>query len=159
MKLKIFKLLMLVSLCVTGFAQASLFKCTDQYGNVTYTNTRGGSGCKVLSDDGNVSTVAGSGKSKHNAGSSTNTVASHPKASSNPTPSNFPSVAPTQQVARDSTRRTILERELATEETKCSQARTVLSAGGDADRVRSAQNDVNLCTRNIEALKREIGRL
>ena len=157
MKFKIFGLLTLLSLTLGGLAQAALFKCTDKYGNVTYTNTRGGTGCKVLSDDGNVSTVAGGGKAKPSTASGSSSA--HPKASSNPTPSNFPSVAPTQQVARDSTRRTILERELTTEETKCAQARATLSSGADPEKIKSAQNEVNLCTRNIEALKREIGRL
>ncbi len=139
-------------LCLTLPAHATLYKCADQHGNITYTNAKGSAtGCKVLAEE-SVSTI--SSPVRRSGGSS-----STPKASQTPTPSSFPSITPATQGARDGGRRTILEHELSVEETKCAKAREVLATPADAEKQKAAQNDLSLCGRNIEALKREISRL
>lgn len=138
-------------------AHADIYKCVDDTGHVTYTNTKTSpKACSTLSNDQSVSTVPG-----------TNT----PSRSSNASPSSFPKVDGETQKARDSDRRKILEDELATEERSLEDARKQLAEQeairtGDEknyqrvlDRLQPFKDKVALHERNIQALKKEIGNL
>jgi hypothetical protein len=135
-------------------ARADVFKCVDEDGHVTYTNTKPSpkAKCTTLSRDQRVSTVPG-------------------RAASTPSPANFPKVDGDTQKARDNDRRKILEQELATEQKSLEQAKKDLSEQeairtGDErnyqrvlDRLQPYKDKVALHERNIEALKKEIGNL
>ena len=89
----------LVSCVVAAFmgsarAEDSYFKCVDERGNTTFTNTGGGKGCTKITVDP--------------------VVIPSPKLSTtkSPTPPGYPKVDSTTQKSRDSDRRRILEDEL-----------------------------------------------
>ncbi len=46
-----------VAVLGAGAVRADVFKCVDDEGRVTYTNTKGGKGCTALSQDLPVSSV------------------------------------------------------------------------------------------------------
>lgn len=140
----------------------TLYKCSDESGQVLYTNQKGGGkNCTVLSRDLPISTFAPPPKAKPNT----------------PSPADFPKVSADQQKARDGDRRAILEQELTTEQKNADEARKVLAeqegrvepseriAGGAInqgkvqERLKSYRDKVQLHERNIEALKKEIGNL
>ncbi len=145
-----------------GAVRADVFKCVDDEGRVTYTNTKGGKGCTALSQDLPVSSVPSASPQKKPA----------------PTPGAFPKVDGDTQRARDNDRRKILEEELANEQKSLEQARKELAdaesdpetfrrkGGGTGrnvaayeEKVKPLQDKVSLHERNIEALKKEIGNL
>ncbi len=135
-------------------AWADVYKCVDEDGHVTYTNTKPSpkAKCTALSRDQRVSTVPG-------------------RATNSPTPAGFPKVSGDAQKARDNDRRTILEQELAAEQKNLDQAKKELAEQeairtGDErnyqrvlDRLQPYKDKVALHERNLEALKREIGNL
>lgn len=140
----------------------TLYKCTDEGGQVLYTNQKGGGkNCVVLSRDLPISTFAPPPKARPNT----------------PSPADFPKVSSDQQKARDGDRRSILEQELATEQKNAEEARRVLAeqegriepseriVGGAInqakvqERIQSHRDKVQLHERNIEALKKELGNL
>jgi hypothetical protein len=141
-------------------AWADVFKCVDDDGHVTYTNSKPSAKakCTVLSRDQRVSTVPG-------------------RAEGTPSPTRFPKVDGETQKGRDNDRRRILEQELAAEQKLLEQAKkelaeqeaTVLpqerNVGGTInapkvqERLQSHRDKVALHERNIEALKKEIGNL
>ncbi|NMG31657.1 DUF4124 domain-containing protein [Aromatoleum evansii] len=146
----------LLLLLASPLAQAQVFKCVDANGAVTYTNDRNqGRGCKQLSDDQAVSSVPAPPK----------------RSSAQPTPSNFPRVAPDAQRARDDTRRQVLEKELATEEAALAEAQKAVAEqegryqGAERRlpvvqaRLQPLRDTVELHQRNIEALRKELGNL
>jgi len=148
----------LLLLLVPPLAQSQVFKCVDANGAVTYTNDRNqGRGCKQLNEDQAVSSVPAPPKRSSSA--------------SQPTPSNFPRVAPDAQRARDDTRRQVLEKELATEEAALVAAEKAVAEQegryqGAERRLPVVQNrlqplldTVELHQRNIEALRKELGNL
>lgn len=150
-----------LSLAVAGPAWADIYKCEDDAGHVTYTNQKPSSkGCKMLSRDQPVTTVPGSGSS---SGSKA--------AAKQPTPSSFPRVDGNTQKQRDNDRRTILEKELATETQNLEAAKKELAAQeavreGDEknyqrvlDRLQPYKDKVALHERNIAALQKEIANL
>jgi multidrug resistance efflux pump len=154
MKLRLFAALVLLPLAASA---DTLYKCTDESGQVLYTNQKGASkSCTVLSREQPISTFAPPPKTR---------------------PSDFPRVNADQQKARDSDRRAILQQELANEQKQLDEARKALTeqegrfepternAGGGIngakvqERVQPYRDSVQLHERNIEALNREIGNL
>jgi len=133
---------------------ADVYKCVDEDGHVTYTNTKPSpkAKCTALSRDQRVSTVPG-------------------RTANTPSPAGFPKVSGDAQKARDNDRRTILEQELVTEQKNLDQARKELAEQeavrtGDErnyqrvlDRLQPFKDKVSLHERNLEALKKEIGNL
>jgi Domain of unknown function (DUF4124) len=136
-------------------AWADVYKCMDDDGHVTYTNTKPSakSKCTALSRDQRVSTVPGRA------------------APAAPSPAGFPKVDGDTQKARDNDRRKILDQELATEQKNLEQAKKDLSeqeavrTGDERNyerviaRLQPYKDKVALHERNIEALKKEIGNL
>ncbi|MBS3916267.1 MAG: DUF4124 domain-containing protein [Sulfuritalea sp.] len=135
-------------------AWADVYKCVEEDGHVTYTNTKPAAKakCTLLSRESRVSTVPG-------------------RTTSTPSPAGFPKVDGSTQKARDNDRRTILDQELSAEQKNLDQARKELAEQeavrtGDErnyqrvlDRLQPFKDKVALHERNIEALKREIGNL
>lgn len=135
-------------------AWADVYKCVDEDGHVTYTNTKPSpkAKCSALSRDQRVSTVPG-------------------RAANTPSPAGFPRVNGDVQKARDNDRRMILEQELAAEQKNLEQAKKELAdqeaiRTGDErnyqrvlDRLQPFKDKVALHERNLEALKKEIGNL
>lgn len=133
---------------------ADVYKCLDDDGHVTYTNTKPSAKakCTMLSRDQRVSTVPG-------------------RAANTPSPAGFPKVDGDTQKARDNDRRKILEQELAAEQKNLDQAKKELSEQeairtGDErnyqrvlDRLQPYKDKVAVHERNLEALKKEIGNL
>ena len=148
------KLLMVVAAFFALPAWADVYKCVDDDGHVTYTNTKPSSKakCSALSRDQRVSTVPG-------------------RAAGTPSPVGFPKVDGDTQKARDNDRRKILEQELATEQKNLDQAKKELAEQeavrtGDErnyqrviERLQPFKDKVALHERNLEALKKEIGNL
>lgn len=138
-----------------GSVSADVYKCVDDDGHVTYTNSKPApkAKCTQLSRDQRVSTVPGRA------------------APSTPSPAGFPKVDGDTQKARDTDRRKILEQELSTEQKNLDQAKKELAEQeairtGDErnyqrvlDRLQPYKDKVALHERNIEALKKEIGNL
>lgn len=150
----------LVALLVCASAHADVYKCIDDDGHVTYTNDKSRArGCKQLSSDVPVSSVPGP-------------AATTPRPAATPSSApGFPNVSNDQQKARDSERRRILEAELGSEQKSLEEARKALVEGeavrlGDErnyqkylDRIQALKDNVALHERNIDALRREIGKL
>lgn len=148
------KFLMVVAAFFALPAWADVYKCVDDDGHVTYTNTKPSSKakCSALSRDQRVSTVPG-------------------RAANTPSPTGFPKVDGNTQKARDNDRRKILEQELETEQKNLDQAKKELAEQeavrtGDErnyqrviDRLQPFKDKVALHERNLEALKKEIGNL
>lgn len=156
MKLRLF---IAFTLLPAAAAADTLYKCTDDKGQVLYTNQKGPTkSCTVLSQDQPVSTFVA------------------PKAKA-PAPADFPRVSGDQQKARDGDRRAILEQELANEQKQLEAARTTLAdqegridpadrgpAGNvlqakREERLKPYRDSVQLHERNVEALKKELGGL
>jgi hypothetical protein len=143
-----------IGMLAVPLARADVFKCVDEDGHVTYTNTKPSAKakCSQLSRDQRVSTVPG-------------------RATGTPSPAGFPKVDGDTQKARDSDRRKILEQELAAEQKSLEQAKKDLAEQeairtGDErnyqrvlDRLQPFKDKVALHERNIEALQKEIRNL
>lgn len=148
------KLLMVVAALLALPAWADVYKCVDDDGHVTYTNTKPSAKtkCSALSRDQRVSTVPG-------------------RAANTPSPPGFPKVDGDTQKARDNDRRKILDQELAAEQKNLDQAKKELAEQeavrtGDErnyqrviERLQPFKDKVALHERNLEALKKEIGNL
>jgi hypothetical protein len=144
---------LLLFLAAPFTVRAEIYKCVDDDGNVSYTNTRR-KGCTAMDISPRHEPAPGS---------------SRPKArSQSPAPANFPSVDSETQKQRDEGRRRILETELASEERLLAEARRALaegeiaSGGADrtnplqADRLRKLKETVGLHEQNVAALRREL---
>lgn len=157
MKLRLFSALLLLP---PAAGADTLYKCTDESGQVLYTNQKGASkNCTVLSREQPISTFPAT------------------KPSRAATPADFPRVSPDQQKSRDGDRRAILEQELGNEQKQLEESRRVLAeqetriepteriAGGAInqakvqERLQTYRDSVALHERNIEALRKEIGNL
>lgn len=138
-------------------AHATVYKCIDADGRVTYTNDRSaGRDCTPLNPDLPVSSIP----------SPTRAPAAQPPAAS-PSPA-FPRVSPDAQRSRDDARRQILDTELKAEEEALAEAKAALAEqesirlGSERnyqrvlDRLQPFKDQVELHERNIEALRREI---
>lgn len=155
------KLILFPALLVLPLAAAAntLYKCSDESGQVLYTNQKGaGKHCTVLSRDQPISSVP----------------AMKPRT---PTPGDFPRVSPEQQKTRDSDRRAILEQELGNEQKQLEESKRVLAeqegrvepteriVGGAINqakveqRLQTHRDRVALHERNIEALRKELANL
>ena len=155
------KLILFPALFVLPLAAAAntLYKCSDESGQVLYTNQKGGGkNCTVLSRDQPISSVP----------------AVKPRT---PTPGDFPRVSPEQQKSRDGDRRAILEQELGNEQKQLEESKRTLAdqegriepteriVGGAINqakveqRLQTHRDRVALHERNIEALRKELANL
>jgi hypothetical protein len=145
--------LLFLALLATGLplcaSASTLYKCTDESGVVLYTNQKTEKkNCIIIS-------VQVPPAPKGNADTAGNRPA---KASATPTPSDFPRVSSTEQKSRDTDRRAILERELATEQASLEKAKQALTSAG-AKPPQAARDAVTLHERNVEALNKELAKL
>ncbi|WP_225433335.1 DUF4124 domain-containing protein [Thauera sedimentorum] len=151
------RLLLLLTL-LAGSAHAQVYKCVDEEGRVTYTNDRTiAKGCTQLSQDQPVSTIPA--------------PAARPSPAPSAAPQNFPRVSPDAQRERDQSRRQILEKELAQEESALAEAQKALADqeavryGNERnyqrvlDRLAPFKEKVEQHQRNVDALKRELREL
>lgn len=151
------RLLLLLTL-LAGSAHAQVYKCVDEEGRVTYTNDRTiAKGCTQLSQDQPVSTIPA--------------PAARPSPAPSAAPQNFPRVSPDAQRERDQSRRQILEKELAQEESALAEAQKALTDqeavryGNERnyqrvlDRLAPFKEKVEQHQRNVDALKRELREL
>ena len=132
-------------------AQASeIYKCVDAAGRPLYTSDKretAGKKCELVSREINVVPAQRA------------------------RPPNFPRESVEERTTRSETRREILERELAAEQRLLDQARTALTQqeatrSGDEknyarvlERLQPYKDNVELHSKNIEALRRELGNL
>lgn len=148
----------LTLLLATGsVAHATVYKCVDGNGRVTYTNDSAiARSCTPLNTDQAITSIP----------APTRKPAARAPASSGS--GDFPRVSPGAQQERDATRRQVLEKELQTEEQSLAKARealssreTILTADDSSAQeiLRPHKDRVELHLRNIEALRREIGNL
>lgn len=147
--------LVLAALLCSPLVRADIFKCVDEAGHVTYTNSKTSArGCSVLARDQAVSSVPGGGRPA--AQSASTGAASSGSAG-------FPRVDAGTQKARDTDRRRILEEELGSEQGALDAASRQLAEQDPArrggDRLQPLKDRIQLHERNIEALKREISNL
>lgn len=148
--------MVLAALLCSPLVRADIFKCVDEAGHVTYTNSKTSSkGCSVLARDQAVSSVSGGGRPAVPAPSSGGAAGGS---------GGFPRVDVGTQKARDSDRRRILEEELHSEQGALDAANRQLAEQdgarrGSGDRQPPLRDKVQLHERNIEALKREISNL
>ncbi len=145
--MKILLLALPLALPLTAAAN-TLYKCTDDSGVVLYTNQKTTKkSCKVLSYQAPPAAPAASG--------------SKPRPTAMATPADFPRVSGSEQKARDSDRRAILDRELATELQHVDKARKALQDAGNQtpDRLQPLRDTLALHERNVESLKKELGNL
>lgn len=129
-------------------AANTLYKCMDDSGVVLYTNQKPAKkSCTVLSQQP-AQAPPGSG-------------AARPRAASAPTPGDFPRVTGSEQKARDSDRRAILDKELANELQNVEKTRKALLDAGSQppEKLQPLRDTVALHERNVESLKKEIGNL
>jgi hypothetical protein len=152
------RLFFLLLLGVVGQANAEIFKCVEDGGRVTYSNSQTRNCIRL------------------NVGPP-NTIPA-PKAATSGAANGFPRINADQQRSRDDERRRILDLELANEEKAIEAARNALAdqellvlpgernAGGRgingakvAERIQPFRDKVALHQRNIEALRREIANL
>lgn len=144
MKIILLSIPLLVPLPV---AANTLYKCTDESGVVLYTNQRTPKkGCTVLSQQASPPVASGGTKQR---------------AAAAPTPGDFPRVSGTEQKARDSDRRAILDKELANELQNVEKAKKALFDAGNQppDKLQPLRDTLALHERNVEALKKELGNL
>lgn len=167
-------LLLSVSLALASSAHATVYKCVDADGRITYTNDRSlGRECTPLNPDLPVSSIP----------APASRPAAAPASPAPPAAAGFPRVSPDAQRARDDTRRQILEGELAAEQAALDEARQALAAEEArdapedrnvrrqtadgrsyssinlekrAERLQPYLDKVELHERNVEALRREM---
>ena len=133
-------------------AANTLYKCTDDSGVVLYTNQKTTKkACTVLSYQLPPAVPA----------APTAASGSKPRPTAMATPADFPRVSGSEQKARDSDRRAILDRELATELQHADKARKALQDAGNQapDRLQPLRDTLALHERNVESLKKELGNL
>lgn len=142
MKIRTLVLVILLGSPVTALP-STLYKCTDASGAVLFTNQKTSKkNCAVLIQQ----TAPAS------------SAASRPRAPARPTPGDFPHVSDEQQRVRDGDRRMILEKEMATEQQNLEQAKKSLATAGP-QAAPGLRDMAALHERNIEALKKELGKL
>ena len=126
---------------------STLYKCTDDSGVVLYTNQKTSKkDCIVLSQ-----------QSPPPPASS----AIRQRSATAPTPGDFPRVSGTEQKARDSDRRAILDKELSNELQNLEKARKALFDAGSQppERLQPLRDTAALHERNVDSLKKELGNL
>ena len=147
------------SLCMSP-AWADIYKCVDEAGHVTYTNSKpSGRGCGVLARDQAVSSVPSASR-----------PAAAPQNGASTSSAGFPRVDTGTQKARDSDRRRILDEELANEQKALDAARRELASQESVrtdernyqkalERLQPYKDKLQIHERNIEALRKEIANL
>jgi hypothetical protein len=146
----------LAALTLPPVVHADIYKCVDEIGRITYTNAKPTSkGCTVLSRD---LPKPAPTRTAPKSESPRDDAARVPELSTSS--SGFPKVdAGTQQV-RDTNRRSILERELMSEEKLLAEARQdALRNYANAPGAQLSSEKVQLHERNIQALRKEISKL
>ena len=144
--MKTFLLAIALLLPLTATA-STLYKCTDDSGVVLYTNQKTSKkDCIVLSQ-----------QSPPPPASS----AIRQRSATAPTPGDFPRVSGTEQKARDSDRRAILDKELSNELQNLEKARKALFDAGSQppERLQPLRDTAALHERNVDSLKKELGNL
>lgn len=124
----------------------TLYKCADD-GAVLYTNQKPTKkNCTVLSYQPPPAAPAAANK---------------PRASTTPTPADFPRVSGSEQKARDGDRRAILDKELANELQNLERAKKALGDAGSQppEKLQPLRDTVALHERNVESLKKEVANL
>ena len=157
------RVLLLLAGLLAGGAQAEIYKCVEEGGRVTYSNSQA-KNCTRL----NVGPPNAVPSPKMNGSSS---------AARNASPSEFPKVDTGTQRARDDDRRRILDQEMSTEQSALELARKSLaeeeakiqyqrnvapksvSPEQAAARLKPHRDGIALHERNIEALRKEIANL
>lgn len=156
--MKLGYLLAMISLCPL-LAHAEIYKAVDADGHVTYSSTPIKGGKKIILEP--LPTMVPPARS-HSAAS----------------PEGFPRVDGATQKGRDYTRRKILQDELSTEEQLFEEARRNLKEGEDTpevyrgkdgktyrnvvkyeEKIKTLKDQVELHSKNIEALKTELSKL
>ena len=151
-------LLAIISLC-PALVQAEIYKAVDADGHVTYSSTPIKGGKKIILEP-------------------LPTMVPPARARSAASPEGFPRVDGATQKGRDDTRRKILQDELSTEEKLLEEARQNLKEGEGnpeiyrgqdgktyrnvvkyEEKVKSLKGQVELHSRNIEALNTELSKL
>ena len=136
-------------------AQDSMYKCVDEHGNTTFTNTGSTKGCTKLNVDPVVipKLVTPAGKSQ------------------TATPSGFPRVDPSTQRARDNDRRRILEDELRDKEAQLADLKREYNNGEPErqgnernyqrylDRRDRLKEDIARAESDIASIRSEIGKV
>jgi len=152
----------LCALAVFAFpalVHADIYKCVDGEGRITYTNAKPTSrGCTVLSRD--LPPARRATPRTDTARTDTPARDDAARVPESRSSNGFPRVdAGTQQV-RDTNRRSILERELASEEKLLAEARQeALRSYANAPGAQLSSDKVQLHERNIQALRKEISKL
>ncbi len=148
--LPVVALLLLAAATPPAWAQSNTFyRCVDASGATLYTNQKTAKGkCTVLS----VMAPPPAASGKATGGSS---------ATRTPTPTDFPRVGQGEQLARDSDRRSILEKELSNERNQLDGARKQLAEAQKLPTppAPALKDAVALHERNIEALTKEMAKL
>lgn len=148
-------LLAVICLCPV-WAQAEIYKSVDADGHVTYSSTPIKGGKKIILEP--LPTMVPPARTA--------------------TPEGFPRVDGATQRSRDDTRRKILQDELEAEEKLLEEARLNLEVGTDTpevyrgkdgktyrnmakyeEKIKALQEQVNLHSQNVEALKTELSKL
>lgn len=130
----------------------TFYKCTDGSGKILFTNTQqkgGKASCTVLSQQ----------RDPPGATTSRGYRDRGPRAAATPTPGDFPRVSGNEQRARDSDRRTILEKELTSELENLAKAQRLAATAGSSPGAQVPRDTVALHERNIKAIQREIANL
>ncbi|MDO8292462.1 MAG: DUF4124 domain-containing protein [Gallionella sp.] len=153
--MKLGYLIAMISLCPL-LAQAEIYKAVDADGHVTYSSTPIKGGKKIILEP--LPTMVPPARAR--------------------SPEGFPRVDGATQKGRDDTRRKILQDELSTEEKLLGEARQSLKEGEDTpevyrgkdgktyrnvakyeEKIQSLKDQVELHSKNIEALKTELSKL
>lgn len=151
--LRIMELRCLMAILCLGFgnmAQADIYKSVDAEGNVTYSSVPSKGAKELRLEPMEPPTALNRPASERTR---------KPRAAS---PEDFPKVDSSTQKSRDSTRRRILDDEMASEQKLLAEARANLgqaAAGGNAAKLSALQEDVTLHEKNISALKTELANL
>lgn len=130
----------------------TFYKCTDGSGKILFTNTQqqgGKTSCTVLSQQRDPPGATAS-RGHRDRG---------PRAAATSTPEGFPRISGDEQRARDSDRRTILEKELNSEFENLAKAQRLAATAGSSSNTQVSRDTVTLHERNIKAIQREIANL
>lgn len=143
-----------VALTAPARAQSEIWKCVDERGRPLYTSDKretAGKKCELVSKEVNVVPAQ--------------------KAAARPSPAGFPKESAADRAAAKSKQRETLENELSQEQAMLADAKRKLAEQeairtGDEknyarvlDRLRPYQDAVEVHTKNVDALKRELGNL
>ncbi len=149
-------LLLLPMLAVAAHAQQdTYYKCVDERGNTTFTNTGNTKGCTKMTADPVVIPRSNAAQ----------------KAAISPTPGGFPKVDGATQKVRDNDRRRILEDELRDKESKLADLKREYNNGEPErqgnernyqrylDRVERLKADIARAESDVASIKSEMGKV